>query len=118
MPPVKLVAGGKPVRDVFELFFANTRVREEREGDLRAQIGALAVGRRRTLELVESLGHRLVSAAMDDLKSYSARLMKAALARLPAGTYTAEDFLDDDGFGTRTDPAARGDPDKGRPRPR
>src|SRR5208337_1515764 len=78
LPPVKLMAGGKPVRDVFELFFANTRVREEREGDLRAQLGALAVGRRRTLELVEALGHRLVAAAMEDLKSYSARLMKAA----------------------------------------
>jgi N-methylhydantoinase B len=100
LPPVKLVAGGQPVRDIFELFFANTRVREEREGDLRAQMGALAVGRRRMLELVESLGERLVSAAMEELKSYSARLMKAALAQLKDGTYSAEDFLDDDGFGS------------------
>src|SRR5690349_16697549 len=37
LPPVKLMVGGKPARDVFELFLANTRVREEREGDLRAQ---------------------------------------------------------------------------------
>lgn len=100
LPPVKLVAGGQPVRDVFELFFANTRVREEREGDLRAQMGALAVGRRRMLELVASLGERLVSAAMEELKSYSARLMKAALSKLKDGNYTAEDFLDDDGFGS------------------
>jgi N-methylhydantoinase B len=99
LPPVKLVAGGKPVRDVFELFFANTRVREEREGDLRAQIGALTVGRRRMLELIGALGTALVGAAMAELKSYSARLMKAALSKLKAGTYTAEDFLDDDGFG-------------------
>ncbi|HKD69880.1 MAG TPA: hydantoinase B/oxoprolinase family protein [Candidatus Binataceae bacterium] len=100
LPPVKLVAGGKPVRDVFELFFANTRVREERVGDLRAQIGALTVGRRRMLELVQSLGAKLVSAAMEELKGYSARLMKAALAKLKDGTYAAEDFLDDDGFGS------------------
>ena len=100
LPPVKLMAAGKPVRDIFELFFANTRVREEREGDLRAQIGALAVGRRRMLEVVETLGRALVGAAMEELKSYSARLMKAALAKLAEGTYEAEDFLDDDGFGT------------------
>ena len=44
LPPVHLVRAGKPARDVLELFFANTRVREEREGDLRAQIAALNVG--------------------------------------------------------------------------
>jgi N-methylhydantoinase B len=100
LPPVKLVAGGNPVRDVFELFFANTRVREEREGDLRAQLGALTVGRRRMSELAGSMGLRLVDAAMEELKGYSARLMKAALAKLKDGTYAAEDFLDDDGFGS------------------
>src|SRR5579871_7059779 len=56
LPPVKLVAGGAPVRDVFELFLANTRVREEREGDLRAQIAALNVGAERLRALVASSG--------------------------------------------------------------
>ena len=100
LPPVKLVAGGKPVRDIFELFFANTRVREEREGDLRAQMGALAVGRRRVLEIVQTLGLRPDGRRDGGAKELFARLMKATLAKLPEGTYEAEDFLDDDGFGT------------------
>ncbi|HLH78252.1 MAG TPA: hydantoinase B/oxoprolinase family protein [Candidatus Binataceae bacterium] len=100
LPPVKLIVGGRPARDIFELFFANTRGREEREGDLRAQLGALAIGRRRLLELVRSHGRAPVVTAMEELKDYAARLMSAALAKLKPGRYQAEDFLDDDGFGS------------------
>src|SRR5580700_10833825 len=100
LPPVKLMAGGKPARDVMTLFLANTRVREEREGDLRAQIDALSVGSERLLAIVKTSGRKTVEAAMDGLKDYAERLMIAALRELPSGTYRAEDFLDDDGFGT------------------
>jgi len=100
LPPVKLMVGGKPARDVFELFLANTRVREEREGDLRAQVAALQVGAERTRALVEHVGRGEVAAAMEALKDYADRLMRAALRTIKAGTYSAEDFLDDDGFGT------------------
>ena len=44
LPPVKVVERGAVSRDVMALFLANTRVHEEREGDLRAQIAALRVG--------------------------------------------------------------------------
>src|SRR5437660_1397949 len=44
LPPVKIVERGEISRDVMALFLANTRVHEEREGDLRAQIAALRVG--------------------------------------------------------------------------
>ena len=64
MPPVKLVENGRPSRDVFELFLANTRVRDEREGDLRAQLAALEVGGERIRALVESSGRATVAAAM------------------------------------------------------
>jgi N-methylhydantoinase B len=100
LPPVKLMVGGKPARDIFELFLANTRVREEREGDLRAQVAALQVGAERTRALVETVGRHEVAAAMDALKNYADRLMRAALRNIKPGTYSAEDFLDDDGFGT------------------
>src|SRR5206468_5222045 len=100
LPPVKLMIGGEPSRDIFELFLANTRVREERQGDLRAQIAALQVGAERTRALVETAGRAEVGAAMEDLKDYADRLMRAALRKIKPGTYSAEDFLDDDGFGT------------------
>ncbi|HVC43587.1 MAG TPA: hydantoinase B/oxoprolinase family protein [Candidatus Binataceae bacterium] len=100
IPPVKLMAGGRPVRDIFELFYANTRVREEREGDLRAQIAALGVGSERLRTLVASAGHKAVSAAMEALKDYADRLMRAALGRIKPGVYRARDLMDDDGVGT------------------
>jgi N-methylhydantoinase B len=104
LPPVKLVEGGRPVRDIFELFFANTRVREEREGDLRAQMAALATGHRRIGELTASVGRALVAAAMEELKNYSARLMGAVLRGIKPGVYHGRDFLDDDGFGSEPIP--------------
>ena len=100
LPPVRIVAAGEPVRDVLELFYANTRVREEREGDLRAQLAAISVGANRLRGLVESSGRARVAAAMAELKDYAERLMRAALARLKSGVYRAIDYLDDDGFST------------------
>lgn len=98
LPPVKIMVGDEPARDVFALFLANTRVPEEREGDLRAQIAALRVGATRTRELVATLGRTQVAAAMGALKDYAERLMRATLRQIPSGLYRAEDFLDDDGF--------------------
>jgi N-methylhydantoinase B len=98
LPPVKLMVGGEPARDIFELFLANTRVREEREGDLRAQVAALQVGAQRTRGLVETAGRAQVAAAMQELKDYADRLMRATLRAIKPGIYSAEDCLDDDGF--------------------
>ena len=90
LPPVKIVSGGEIARDVMTLFLANTRVREEREGDLRAQIAALSVGSERLLGIVKTSGRKTVEAAMDGLKDYAERLMIAALGELRPGTYRAQ----------------------------
>jgi len=101
IPPVRLVAGGELVPDLLALFLANTRVPEERMGDLKAQWAALRVGGARLEALADRVGGvGVLTAQMDALKDYSADLMRAELRRLPAGTYAAEDVLDDDGLGT------------------
>lgn len=100
LPPVKLVARGRLVTDVLSLFLANTRVPAEREGDLHAQWAALRIGAQRLRELAASRGGvPRLTAEMTALQDYSEALMRATLARMPAGTYRAEDFLDDDGLG-------------------
>jgi len=100
IPPIRIVRGGTIVRDVLELFLANTRVPDERRGDLDAQTAALRVGARRLVDLAARVGG-VAQLARDfgALQDYAAAAMRAALRRLPAGTYRATDLLDDDGFG-------------------
>ena len=104
VPPVRLVRAGVMARDVLTLFLANTRVPEEREGDLTAQRAALTLGVLRLRELAASLGRRPLADGMAALQRYTARLMARTLRALPRGRYTASDMLDDDGLGSRRIP--------------
>ncbi len=97
IPPVALARGGKIQCDVLAILLANVRTPREREGDLMAQVAACRLGERRLQELLQRYGTARTGFYLAALQSYSARLMKEVLAEIPAGTYTAEDFLDDDG---------------------
>jgi N-methylhydantoinase B len=99
LPPIRVVAEGRPVDDVLALFLANTRVPAERQGDLMAQWAALRVGATRLRELAARQGAGPLARDMVALQRYSATLMRATLARLRPGTYRARDMLDDDGVG-------------------
>jgi N-methylhydantoinase B len=101
LPPVRLVREGVLDDDVLGLFLANTRVAAERRGDLLAQVAAVRVGATRLCEWIGRDGAPRVATAMRALQDYAERLMRAALRTLPAGSYRAEDWLDDDGLGTR-----------------
>ena len=101
LPPVRIVARGRMVEDVLRLFLANTRVADERRGDLMAQLAALRLGGQRLRELIERAGRQPTRRAMVALQDYSARMLSAALRRLPTGVYHAHDWMDDDGAGTR-----------------
>jgi N-methylhydantoinase B len=97
IPPVALARGGKIQRDVLALLLANVRTPHEREGDLMAQVAACRLGERRLQELLQTYGTDRTEFYLGELQSYSKRLMEEALASIPAGTYRAEDFLDNDG---------------------
>jgi N-methylhydantoinase B len=98
LPPVHLVRGGVVQQDVMDLFLANTRVGEERRGDLLAQLAALRVGGDRLAGLIGRESPGRVRAAMVALQDYSERLMRSTLAELPRGEYVGRDELDDDGL--------------------
>jgi N-methylhydantoinase B len=101
IPPVKLYAGGRVVRDVLQMVLSNVRTAHEREGDLTAQIASARIGERRLLHLLEKYGAREVDAYAQHLLNYSERMMRASLREIPDGVYRAEDFLDNDGVTAR-----------------
>jgi len=101
IPPVKLMDTGKMDRQVLDILLANVRTPHEREGDLTAQMGACRIGVERVRELVERFGHAHLLRGVEAMIDGSERLMWSVLAGLPAGEWRAEDFLDDDGLGSR-----------------
>lgn len=100
IPPIKLAQAGRPQQDVLRLLLNNVRTPEEREGDLNAQIAACHTGAVRLLEIVDRYGMPRVQRVIGQLQDYSEKIMRAFLARVPAGSYAAEDYLDDDGAGS------------------
>ncbi len=97
IPPVRLIRAREIDHDVLALLLTNVRTPVEREGDLNAQIAACHTGEVRLREVVERYGLARVRQAAFDLLQYSQEMMRVFLAKIPAGTYAAEDFLDDDG---------------------
>jgi len=98
IPPVKLVAGGRIVDDVFRLILAQIRSKHETAGDFRAQIAANATGVRRVQALVARHGIVTIRATMEEVLEYTERRTRAEIAALPYGVYEAEGSVDNDGY--------------------
>ena len=100
IPPVRLYRAGVLNEELWKLLLANVRTPVERAGDLDAQLGALHAGSKRLLEIAERRGVDDTLAAMDALIKYADRLVEAGVEQIPDGRYEAEDFMEDDGFGS------------------
>ena len=85
-------------QDVVDILQANSRLPGSLYGDLNGQINALELGIRRMNDLLDEYGDGLVSLALAELRNRAAKLMAANISDLPDGTYSAEDFLDNDGI--------------------
>lgn len=97
IPPTRLYAAGLPNEALFDLIGTNVRMPIKVRGDLRAQQAACHIGERAILELVARHGVSDVLAYMDKSIAHAERLTRAAIRELPEGSYSFEDWIDDDG---------------------
>ncbi|MDG4770299.1 hydantoinase B/oxoprolinase family protein [Solwaraspora sp. WMMD792] len=97
-PGTKVFRRGEPVPEIIELIRFNSRMPELVIGDLHAQVAALRTGERRLIELVERFGPATVATVVDTAIAAAEASTADALAALPQGSWTAVDWLDDDGI--------------------
>jgi N-methylhydantoinase B len=97
LPPVKLMVQGKPNDDVFRLIKANTRVPDAVLGDIRAMIAAVRKASQRFCEIIDTYGLDVTLAAIQEILDQGEKMARAAVRRIPNGTYKAEALLDGDG---------------------
>jgi N-methylhydantoinase B len=97
-PGTKLFRRGVANREMLELIRFNSRIPDIVIGDLHAQVAAIRTGERRLQELLAKFGRPLLEAAVARVLEHGERSALRALATLPEGRWTAEDWLDDDGI--------------------
>jgi N-methylhydantoinase B len=101
LPMVKLLKRGVEDKELFAVIANQIRVPDKTLGDIRAQVSSLMVGVDRMDRLFRKYGSNVVQEACRELLDYSERRMRQGLRNIPAGTYEADDFIDDDGINDR-----------------
>ncbi|MGE4220844.1 MAG: hydantoinase B/oxoprolinase family protein [Alphaproteobacteria bacterium] len=99
IPPIKLVHAGRIDENLVRLIATNTRQPEDFTGDLMAQLSAVRVGEMRLAGLFERYTVDEVESCSEGILDAGEASMRAQLRRWKPGTYKAEAFMDDDGFG-------------------
>ncbi|RMF92506.1 MAG: hydantoinase B/oxoprolinase family protein, partial [Nitrospinota bacterium] len=98
IPPLPFYRAGKPEESLHRLLRKNVRIPEVVFGDLRAQMAAGQVAKRRIISLLNDYGVPLLREAMAELLDRAEAMTRAKLAAIPDGTYSFFDYLDNDGI--------------------
>jgi N-methylhydantoinase B len=98
VPPIKLWDAGVPNRAALTIMTRNSRMPESLAADLDAECAACVMGARRLGELFDRYGRRTVEDCFDAILDRTKEtLRREILARIPAGTWTWEDYAEHDG---------------------
>ena len=96
--PVKLVEMGKLNQALWDVLFANMRLREEREGDALAMLDTARVAEMGIAGLCDKYGPEGVRRCIDALIENAEGLMRERISELPEGEYRYEHYLDNGGL--------------------
>jgi N-methylhydantoinase B len=97
IPPIKIVAQGRPQTDIEHIILTNSRQPALVQGDMRAQIAVTQMGAARVNELCGRFEAPTVTGAFAAILKGAADELRAAIARLPEGRSSAQGLLDSDG---------------------
>ena len=100
IPVIRLFRQGELDPDLFDILLINARLPEERRGDYFAQIAACRLGSRRVGEMVGRYGSSLLRNSFDEIILRTEMRLREALKRIPPGSYSFSDVMDDDGLGS------------------
>src|SRR6266852_5895564 len=93
--PKYLIRKNRFVENTVRAFVSKSRTPEERVGDLKAQTAANITGERRVLALVKKHGWKPFREACAESLRKTEQVMRLRLSKIPAGTYQAQDSLED-----------------------
>jgi N-methylhydantoinase B len=96
IPPVRIFKEGVLNQDIVDVLLHNTRNSRERFGDLRSQFAGCVAAERRVISFCEKYGALTFEIAMEEIVDAAERLTRAAIAQIPDGSYSFEDFCDND----------------------
>jgi N-methylhydantoinase B len=98
LPPVRYYRHFAVVKEVETIIRANSRTPELVLGDLRGQVGATHLAADRIRTLCAKYGTEVVKAASSRLLELTERLIRAAVATWPDGTYLGERVMHSEGM--------------------
>ncbi len=96
IPPVKIYDRGRRRDDVWNLIFANVRLKIVEE-DIKAQLGGCVVGERGIKALYERYGPDVMAAQLAQLFDSTERIVRAEIAKIPDGRYQGRSVAHYDG---------------------
>lgn len=94
--PTKLYRAGVLNEDVKNVIGDNCRIPEMNWGDIKAMVATVTSCDRRIREMVGKFGVATVVEGMDAVLDYAERRARAAIAKIPDGTYRFTDYMEDD----------------------
>ena len=98
--PVRFVREGRIDEDILRIVLGNVRMPDKVRGDLLAQHTANLTAAERLAKLFGEYGTETVESTYKAILDRSEQSMREALAKVPKGTYSFEDHMDDYGPGT------------------
>ncbi len=100
IPPTRLAAAGVVNEAALDIFHRNSRYPEQSRGDTSALMASVALGVRRTAEILERFGPAVVADALRQLLERTRTHVRRRLSETFApGTHRFTDVIDSDGHG-------------------